>query len=112
MLSKDPLFVAMTRPAMAFGVPLGGVLLNALGGLELFLLCHSLLILLLIPLIHLMQWRLCRAEPRIFELLSIMLRFNASVKRQPWACTGQTLALQAVSADAFYLVSDRDCPCR
>lgn len=102
-LAKDALFVAMTRPAMAFGVPLGGVLLNALIGLELFLITHHFVVLTLVPLVHLYQWRLCQQDARVFELLSVWLMLNVLSHRVPWACKGAHHALDVVSSEPVYM---------
>jgi type IV secretion system protein VirB3 len=70
----DPLFVGVTRPAMAFGVTYGAVLANGMVTVELFLLTRNLLALLVCLPVHGILWILCAVEPRFFELLLLHLR--------------------------------------
>jgi type IV secretion system protein VirB3 len=65
------LFVGMTRPAMALGVPYVAVLGNALVTLELFLVTRNLLWLCAAGPIHLATLLVCVSEPRFFELLQV-----------------------------------------
>jgi type IV secretion system protein VirB3 len=67
----DTLFVAVTRPAMAFGVPYGALLVTALLTLEAFLVTRNLLTLLLALPLHATSWLLCLAEPRFFDLITV-----------------------------------------
>jgi type IV secretion system protein VirB3 len=70
-VTVDPLFVGVTRPAMAFGVTYAALLVNALITVEAFLLTRNLLWLgLCIPL-HALAWLLCATEPRFFDLLML-----------------------------------------
>lgn len=70
----DPLFVGVTRPAMALGVTYGAALANGMLTVELFLLTRNLLVLLVCLPIHGILWILCAVEPRFFELLLIHVR--------------------------------------
>ena len=70
----DPLFVGVTRPAMALGVTYGAALANGMVTVELFLLTRNLLALLICLPIHGVLWILCAVEPRFFELLLLHLR--------------------------------------
>jgi len=70
----DPLFVGVTRPAMALGVTYGAALANGMVTVELFLLSRNLLALLVCLPIHGILWILCAVEPRFFELLLLHLR--------------------------------------
>lgn len=65
----DPLFVAVTRPAMAMGVTYAALLVNGVVTVELFLLTHNLLWLLVCLPIHGVFWLVCQNEPRFFDLL-------------------------------------------
>lgn len=65
----DPLFVALTRPAMAWGVTYAALLVNAMLSVELFLLTKSIPWLLVCVPIHGVFWLLCLSEPRVFDLL-------------------------------------------
>ena len=77
-LMADPLFVGVTRPAMAFGVTYSALLVNGLITLELFLLTRNLLWLLLFVPLHALAWLLCQAEPRIFDLLLLWGRTHGA----------------------------------
>ena len=67
-LTADPLFVAVTRPPMRWGVTFSALLLNLVFTMEVFLLTKNLLTLLCIP-IHGIFALLCLRDPRIFDLL-------------------------------------------
>jgi type IV secretion system protein VirB3 len=68
-LTADPLFVAVTRPPMRWGVAYSALLLNLVVTLEVFLLTKNLLTLLLIIPIHGICALLCLRDARIFDLL-------------------------------------------
>ncbi|MBS1994662.1 MAG: VirB3 family type IV secretion system protein [Cyanobacteria bacterium SZAS LIN-2] len=70
----DPLFVGITRPAMALGVTYGAALANGMLTVELFLLTRNLLALLVCLPVHGILWILCAVEPRFFELLLLFLK--------------------------------------
>jgi len=70
----DPLFVGVTRPAMALGVTYGAALANGMLTVELFLLTRNLLALLVCLPVHGILWILCAVEPRFFELLLLYVR--------------------------------------
>jgi len=67
----DTLFVGVTRPAMALGVPYAALLANAFVTLELFLITRNLLWLLVAVPLHGLAWLVCMVEPRAFELLAV-----------------------------------------
>jgi type IV secretion system protein VirB3 len=67
----DTLFVGVTRPALALGVPYVALLLNGLVTLELFLVTRNLMWLLVCVPLHGLAWLACLAEPRFFELLGV-----------------------------------------
>ena len=67
-VTADPLFVGVTRPAMAFGVTYSALLVNAVVTVELFLLTRNLLWLLVCVPVHGVFWLLCLSEPRFFDL--------------------------------------------
>ena len=71
VLTSDIVFVGMTRPAMALGVPYIAVLGNALVTVELFLVTRNLLWLLAAVPIHGLTYLLCVSEPRFFDLLHV-----------------------------------------
>lgn len=67
----DTLFLGVTRPALALGVPYAALLMNSLVTLELFLTTRNLLCLLICLPLHGFAWLACLAEPRFFELLTV-----------------------------------------
>lgn len=67
-VTADPLFLGVTRPAMAFGVTYSALLVNAVLTVELFLLTRNLLWLLACVPVHGLFWLLCLSEPRFFDL--------------------------------------------
>jgi len=67
----DSLFLGVTRPALALGVPYSALLVNSLVTLELFLTTRNLLCLLICLPLHGFAWLACLAEPRFFELLAV-----------------------------------------
>jgi type IV secretion system protein VirB3 len=86
-LVHDTLFVGLTRPAMALGVPYVAVLANLLVTLELFLVTRNLLWLLAVLPLHGLTFLVCLAEPRFFDLLQVwaLTRQRARSRgRPPW----------------------------
>lgn len=67
----DSLFIGVTRPALALGVPYAALLMNCLVTMELFLTTRNLLCLLICLPLHGFAWLACLAEPRFFELLAV-----------------------------------------
>ncbi len=70
---QDPLFVAVTRPAIKWGVTLDGLIVA--GGLVAMLMIatkNPLTLLLYIPL-HGLMYGLCLRDPRIFRLIYLWL---------------------------------------
>lgn len=67
-LDREPLFVALTRPQMFAGVTYSFFVINGVIATELFLIFHSIWVLLVAVLIHLVGVVLCVREPRIFDL--------------------------------------------
>jgi len=65
----DPLFVGVTRPAMAWGVTYSALLLNFVVTAEMFLVTKNLLWLLVCVPIHGIFWLVCKTEPRFFDLV-------------------------------------------
>jgi type IV secretion system protein VirB3 len=84
----DPLFLGVTRPALALGVPYSALLVNAFVTMELFLSTRNLLCLLICLPLHGLAWLACLAEPRFFELLAVWGRIRArggNRGRRPWS---------------------------
>jgi len=67
-VTADPLFLGVTRPAMAFGVTYSALLANAVVTVELFLLTRNLLWLAACVPVHGVFRLLCLSEPRFFDL--------------------------------------------
>ncbi len=67
-LDREPLFVALTRPQMFAGVTYTFFVINGVIATELFLIFHSVWVLLVAVVIHAIGMVLCVREPRIFDL--------------------------------------------
>ena len=70
-LTVDPLFVAVTRPPMRWGVTFSALLLNLVFTMEVFLLTKNLLTLLIAVPIHGVCALLCARDARYFDLLLV-----------------------------------------
>src|SRR5271170_6608164 len=68
-LMADPLFVAVTRPPMRWGVTFSALLFNLVFTMEVFLLTKNLLTLLLALPIHGICALLCARDARFFDLV-------------------------------------------
>ena len=68
-LMADPLFVAVTRPPMRWGVTFSALLVNLVFTMETFLLTKNLLTLLIAVPIHGVCVLLCLRDPRFFDLM-------------------------------------------
>lgn len=73
MKYQDPLFVAVTRPAMKWGVTLNGIIVAAGLVAVLMIATKSPLTLLLYLPIHALMYGLCLRDPRIFRLQRLWL---------------------------------------
>jgi type IV secretion system protein VirB3 len=81
----DPLFVGVTRPAMAWGVTYSALLANGLITIEAFLFTKNLLWLLIGIPIHGIFWLICLSEPRFFDLFSAWGR----TRGRAWLANGR-----------------------
>ena len=70
-LTADPLFVAVTRPPMRWGVTFSALLVNLVFTMETFLLTKNLLTLLIALPIHGVCALLCLRDPRFFDLVML-----------------------------------------
>ena len=70
----DPLFVGLTRPATAFGVPYSGVVMEALLVAVVFLAIGNPLYLLLIVPIHLILFAVGSHDPGIFDSILMWVK--------------------------------------
>ena len=86
-LDRDPLFVALTRPQMFAGVTYSYFVVNGVLATELFLIFHSVWVLLAALLIHLVGMVLCVREPRFFDLWLTRARNCPRVRNHAiWRC--------------------------
>ena len=69
-VTADVLFVGLTRPAMAFGVPYAALLVNGVLTVEAFLLTRNLLALLVFLPVHGLARLAANSDPRFFEIWS------------------------------------------
>lgn len=68
-LVADPLFVAVTRPPMRWGVTFSALLVNLVFTMEAFLMTKNLLTLLIAVPIHGVCALFCLRDPRFFDLV-------------------------------------------
>src|SRR5271168_4752293 len=68
-LTADPLFVAVTRPPMRWGVTFSALLFNLVFTMEVFLLTKNLLTLSIALPIHGVCALLCARDARFFDLI-------------------------------------------
>jgi type IV secretion system protein VirB3 len=73
-LTREPLFVAATRPPMRWGVTYSALLFNLVFTMEIFLLGRNLLTLLICVPVHGVSALLCARDARFFDLLALWLR--------------------------------------
>jgi type IV secretion system protein VirB3 len=73
-LSKDPLFVGVTRPPMRWGVTYSALLFNMVFTMETFLVTKNLLTLVLGVPIHGICMLLCARDARFFDLVLLCAR--------------------------------------
>lgn len=86
-LDRDPLFVALTRPQMFAGVTYSYFVVNGVIATELFLIFHSIWVLLVALVIHLIGMVLCVREPRVFDLWLNKARHCPRVRNyRVWRC--------------------------
>ena len=69
MKSKDPLFIAMTRPPMLLGVTFLFLGLNVLGVAFVFVITKNILHLLFIVPIHLVGYMICLKDPMLLDVM-------------------------------------------
>lgn len=86
-LDRDPLFVALTRPQMALGVPYVYLVLNSILPTELFLVAKSAWVLLAAAVVHLVGVAISAEEPRAFDLWRLKVMLTPPVPNQRyWRC--------------------------
>ncbi|MCL1077103.1 type IV secretion system protein VirB3 [Parashewanella spongiae] len=77
MNEHDPLFVAVTRPAMKWGVTLDGIIITGALVAVLMIITKNPLILLLYLPVHGVLYVLCLRDPRLFRLTLLWLKTKA-----------------------------------
>jgi type IV secretion system protein VirB3 len=70
-LVADPLFVAVTRPPLRWGVAYEALLFNLVITMEVFVMTKNLLTLLIAIPLHGLSALLCARDPRFFTLLML-----------------------------------------
>lgn len=88
--SNDPLFVAVTRPAMKWGVTMDAIIIG--GGVTaiIFIGTASLWSLLIYPIAHGTMFLFCLKDPRIITLMSLWLKTKG--KSRGWRHWGAATA--------------------
>ncbi len=95
MKHQDPLFVAVTRPAMKWGVTFDGIIITAGLVAVLMIATKNPLTLLLYPPIHALIYSLCLHDPRIFRLQHLW--FITKAKSLGWRTFGVATASPDIS---------------
>lgn len=72
-LQEDILFLACTRPAMIFGVPMEAMGITVMVSAIAFLGAGSLLYLLIAPVLHVVFRAVCKADPNAFRVLYLFV---------------------------------------
>ncbi len=86
-LTRDPVFLALTRPQMFAGVTYTFFVLNGVISTELFLVARSAWVLVLALLIHGAGVIACLREPRVFDLWLIRVSQCGRVPNHRfWRC--------------------------
>ncbi|MCL1078411.1 hypothetical protein D5R81_11410 [Parashewanella spongiae] len=105
MQYQDPLFVAVTRPAMKWGVTLDGLIVAA--GLVAILMIatkNPFTLLLYFP-IHVVMYGLCLRDPRIFRLQHLW--FITKAKSLGWRHFGVATACPVINTRSPHYVAGR-----
>ncbi|RLV58318.1 hypothetical protein D5018_17915 [Parashewanella curva] len=83
---RDPLFVAVTRPAMKWGVTLDGIIIAASVVTVLMIATKNPFVLLLYFPLHALMYSLCLRDPMMFRLLKLWM--NTKAKSVCWRDLG------------------------
>lgn len=87
VLTRDPVFTALTRPQMFAGVTYSYFIMNAVVTVELFLLTKSFWALLAAVLLHGAGNLACQREPRLFDMWLIRAKTCPPVRNARfWRC--------------------------
>lgn len=86
-LTRDPLFVALTRPQMFAGVTYTFFIINGVVSTEFFLIFKSAWVILFALVVHAIGWLACLNEPRIFDLwITRLARCPRVANYKFWRC--------------------------
>jgi type IV secretion system protein VirB3 len=86
-LAQDPIFAALTRPQMVFGVTYDYAVFNLIVTVEIFLITKSFWALAAAALVHAFGYVACVREPRFFELWIMKVSRCPRVKNyRYWRC--------------------------
>ena len=86
-LSRDPVFVALTRPQMFAGVTYTFFVINGVVSTEFFLIFKSAWTLLFALVVHAAGFVACLQEPRIFDLWLVRISRCPRVRNYRfWRC--------------------------
>jgi len=89
-MMSDPVFVAMTRPAMKWGVTLEGIIVAGFfAAIGMIATNNPFFLLLYLPL-HMLMYSLCLKDPRMFRLMLIWSKTKA--KSLGWRYWGASTA--------------------
>lgn len=85
MHARDPLFVALTRPAMKWGVTLEGLVLGGMAAAMIMIGTGNPFTLLLYAPVHAVMYLMCLRDPRTFKLMMLWLNTNGkSIGTRYW----------------------------
>ena len=86
-LDRDPLFVALARPQMLFGVTYPFAVANAIITCELFLVFKSVWVIVFALLAHAAGWIACHRDPHIFDLWLVKVQRCPRIRNfKAWQC--------------------------
>lgn len=86
MKSKDPLFIAMTRPPMLMGVTFLFMGLNIMGVAFIFTLTKNIFHLLFVVPIHFVGYLICLKDPQLMDIvLRKTQRTSGVTNRKFWS---------------------------
>ena len=74
----DPLYLALTRPAMIFGVTYSAFLLNVILVTQVFITTKNMFYLLIMIPVHVVCYSICQKDPRTFDLFLLFLQTKAN----------------------------------
>ena len=86
-LSRDPLFVALTRPQMFAGVTYSFFVINLVVSTEFFLIFKSAWVVAVALAVHAIGMVVCLNDPHVFDLLQVRIAHCPRVKNYRfWRC--------------------------